>query len=499
MTDEKLAIEIAKAVKAKGGRAFFVGGKNRNYFIKQMGYPAEKEDKDIDIEVYFLPKEILAQILSQFGEIDYVGKSFGVFKLKHTNIDIALPRKEIQAKILHNERTIILPKQDIDEIEEIKNMYPDYKDYKIKICPEESFGHKDFLIVSDPFMSFKEAAERRDFTINAILMDALTGEIIDPFGGVEDIKKKVIRATNPKAFIEDPLRVYRAIQFAGRFGFRIDEETKSLCRQADTTTLPKERVYMEMEKLLIKSPRPSIGLRYMEELGILSQFPLLEEMVGCPQDPDHHPEGSVWEHTLMVVDEAAKQKHKSKDPISFMWAALLHDIGKPQTTSLVQGRITSYGHDKVGGELAVEFLKTLTDEKKLLSSVRTLVENHMQPILFYRAKDSIKDGAFRRLALKVDLDELALLSLCDRLGRKGVDKESELTEWRWFVDKYKSMVCKPSPIITGKLLISLGYSPGPMIGKIIKDCFEKQLDGWGEKELVDYVVQHYPLVAKSTS
>lgn len=491
-----LLSNLIETIHKKGGRTFYVGGCVRNKIMKNLGHTVE--ETDIDLEVYGIPKEELGEILSSFGKVNFVGKAFGVFKLSlpdmEKEIDIALPRREILGRKIEKDKVIILPSDEAVNI--VRDMYPEYQ---IKICPNERFGHKDFLIISDPYLSFIEGASRRDFTINAILMDALTGEIIDPFGGVEDIKKKVIRATSPKAFIEDPLRVYRAIQFAGRFGFRIDEETKSLCRQTNTSTLPKERIYKEVEKLLIKSPRPSIGLRYMEELGILSKFPLLEEMVGCPQDPDHHPEGSVWEHTLMVVDEAAKQKHKSKDPISFMWAALLHDIGKPQTTSLVQGRITSYGHDKVGGELAVEFLKTLTDEKKLLSSVRTLVENHMKPILFYQVRDSIKEGAFRRLALKVDLDELSLLSLCDRLGRKGVDKESELTEWRWFVDKYKSMVCKPSPIITGKLLISLGYSPGPMIGKIIKDCFEKQLDGWGEKELVDYVLQHYPLAAKSTS
>lgn len=491
--EEKLAKDIAQAIHEKGGRAFFVGGKNRNHFMKQMGYPfAEKEDKDIDMEVYFLPKEVLAQILSQFGEIDYVGRSFGVFKLKHTNIDIALPRREVQAKILHNERTIILPHH-IDKVE-IENMYPNYK---IKICPEESFGHKDFIIVSDPFMSFKEAAERRDFTMNSIMVDVLSGEVLDPFNGVRDIKNRLIRATNPKAFVEDSLRVYRAIQFSARLNFHIEENTKRLCQQVDLSSLPKERVYAELEKLLMKSEKPSIGLRYMEELGILRYHPLLKTMVDCPQEPTHHPEGSVWNHALMVVDEAAKRKHESKNPVSFMWAALLHDIGKPATTEARDGKITTYNHDKKGKELAVDYLKTITNDKRLISEVATLVEHHMKPILYYKSKDNITDGAFRKLSTKVDLKELILLSTCDRLGRKNIDTHKEESELLWFKNRCSSLNIleeKPKPIITGKLLLTLGYKPGPRMGKIIKEAYQTQLEkNWDEKQLTEFIFNQYPV------
>jgi tRNA nucleotidyltransferase (CCA-adding enzyme) len=497
MFDKKLVIDIAKAISGQGGRAFFVGGKNRNYFMKQMGYPfAEKEDKDIDIEVYFLPKEILAQILSQFREIDYVGKSFGVFKLKHTNIDIALPRKEIQAKILHNKRTIILPhlKQDIDEIE-IKNMYPDYK---IKICPEESFGHKDFIIIPDPFLPYNEACMRRDFTINSIMIDILSEAVIDPYNGIKDIRNGIIRATNKKAFIEDSLRVYRAIQFAARFMFSIDEDTKKLCKQIDLSTLPKERIYAELEKLLLKSPKPSIGFEYMRELGILRYHPLLQTLLDCPQEPSHHPEGSVWNHTMMVIDEATKRKEQSKNPIVFMWAALLHDIGKPATTEInEEGKITSYGHDKKGKELAVDYLKTITDDKRLISEVATLVEHHMKPILYYKSKDNITDGAFRKLSTKVDLKELILLSTCDRLGRKNIDTHKEESELLWFKNRCSSLNIleeKPKPIITGKLLLTLGYKPGPIMGEIIRKAYQIQLEeNWDEKQLTEFILNQYPV------
>lgn len=495
MRDERLAIDIAKAVQKKGGRAFYVGGKNRNHFMKTFGYLyAEKEAKDIDIEIYFLRKEELIDILSSFGEVDYVGKSFGVFKLKHFDLDIGLPRKEIKAKVLEHTNRIVLPTSYSHEVQsEIQELYPDYK---IEINPSEPFGHKDFIIIPDPFLPYSEACKRRDFTINSILIDILSGAVIDPFNGVQDIRNGIIRATNKKAFVEDSLRVYRAVQFAARFMFTIDKETKNLCKQVDLSSLPKERVYAELEKLLIKSPKPSVGLEYMRELGILRYHPLLQTLVDCPQEPSHHPEGSVWNHTLMVVDEAAKRREQSKNPIAFMWASLLHDIGKPVTTEKnEQGKITSYGHDKAGKELAVQYLKTVTDDKKLLLDVALLVEHHMKPILYYKVRDTISDGAFRRLSTKVDLKELILLSTCDRLGRGKIDVKKEEKELLWFKNRCENLHVlegKPTPIITGKLLLKMGYTPGPQMGQIIQKAYEIQLEkDWNQEQLTDFITKQY--------
>jgi len=497
MCDEKLTLDIAKAIKEKGGRAFYVGGRNRNFFMKANGHSyAEKEDKDIDMEIYFLSKEELIKILSSFGEIDFVGKSFGVFKLKHSDIDIALPRKEKQAKVLHNEKTIILPYpcNNVDQIE-IKEIYPDYK---IIIRPNEIFSHKDFIVISDPFLPYSEACKRRDFTINSILIDILSEAVIDPFNGVDDIKRGIIRATNEKAFIEDSLRVYRAVQFAARFMFTIDEKTKNLCKRIDLSSLPKERVYTELLKLLMKAPKPSIGLEYMRELGILKYHPLLQELVNCPQEASNHPEGSVWNHTLMVIDEAARKKEQSNNPIVFMFSALLHDIGKPATTKVNEfGKIVSYDHDKKGKELAIAYLETITDDKKLISEIATLVEHHMKPIFYYNSKDNISDGAFRKLSTKVDLKELILLSTCDRLGRTEIDIKKEESELLWFKDRCKYLNIleeKPKPIITGKLLLQMGYLPGLKIGEIIKMAYQIQLEkNWNQKQLTEFISHKYPI------
>lgn len=436
----RIIIEIAKKIKNAGGTAFYVGGRNRDLLLgKDM-------IKDIDIEVFGLEKEKLENILNEINvEINFVGKHFGVYKVKGYNIDISLPRKEVST----------------------------------------GPGHKDFKIIIDPYISVEEACERRDFTINAILIDILTGEIIDPFNGVEDIKNKIIRSTNEKAFIEDPLRVYRAIQFAARFNFKIEEKTKELCKKIDLSSLPKERVYEELKKMLLKSQKPSIGLNYMKELKVIKYFPLLENLINCPQDPLHHPEGDVWNHTLLVVDEAAKVKHLSKNPEVFMFAALLHDIGKPETTIVKEGKVTSYNHDKKGEEIAIDFLK---DNKKIINEISILIKYHMQPIMFYNNKNQIKDSAFRRLATKVDLKELSLLSMCDRLGRKNINREKELKAVKWFNDKCNELNIlkqRPEPIVTGKDLIKLGLKPGPIFGKILKKAFDLQMEGLSKKEILN--------------
>lgn len=225
-------------------------------------------------------------------------------------------------------------------------------------------------------------------------------------------------------------------------------------------------------------------------------MPHNKSLVNCPQEPSHHPEGSVWNHTMMVIDEAAKRKEQSKNPIVFMWSALLHDIGKPATTEVKEGKITSYGHDKKGKELAIAYLKTITEDKKLISEVATLVEHHMKPILFHKSKDTIKDGAFLKLATKVNLKDLILLSTCDRLGRLGVDVEQEEREMLWFKNRCERLNIledKPHPIITGKLLLTLGYKPGPRMGKIIKEAYQMQLkNNWGQEQLVNFVKQYPP-------
>ena len=239
--------KLAEIIKQNGGRAMLVGGCVRDELLNV-------KPKDFDVEVYGIEPPKLREILDGFGKVDAVGEAFTVYKIGN-DLDVALPRRERKT----------------------------------------GRGHKGFVVEGDPQMSFAEAAKRRDFTVNAIMQDALTGEIIDIFGGQADIENKILRVVSKETFAEDSLRVLRAAQFAARFGFKIDEETIEICRSIDLTDLPKERVWGELEKLLLKSEKPSIGLQWLRELGIVEQlFPELEAMIDVPQESEWHPEGWLF-------------------------------------------------------------------------------------------------------------------------------------------------------------------------------------------------------------
>ena len=437
----KKILKLAEIIRTNGGRAMLVGGCVRD---ELMGL----EPKDFDIEVYGIEPIKLKEILKQFGRVDAVGESFTVYKLGQ-DLDVSLPRRERKV----------------------------------------SRGHKGFIVEGDPNMSFEEAAKRRDFTINAIMQDALTGEVIDCYGGQEDLKRTKIRHIADETFIEDSLRVLRAAQFAARFEFEIDEKTIELCKTIDLTDLPKERIWGELEKLLLKSQKPSIGLRYFYELNIASQlFPELTALVGVPQDEIWHPEGDVDVHTLLVTDEARKLIDDLPYPkkIAVMLGALCHDFGKPSTTEFFDGRIRSHGHDEAGIEPTISFLDKLGiytfDGFDVREQIVQLVRYHLLPAMFYKQKPS--NGAFRRLARKVELDLLYRVSKADTLGRNPdwlpIEKWSNSDAQEWFIEKAKDLNVenKPlEPILLGRHLIELGLKPSKQFGEILKTIYELQLDG----------------------
>ena len=318
--DKKMAHRIAEIVNSRGGKVYYVGGYVRD---KILG----RANKDIDIEVYGVTPEELKDIVSSLGTLKTQGASFGVYNLKGYDIDIAQPRKETTT----------------------------------------GRGHKDFEVFVDPFISEDKAARRRDFTMNAMMQNVLTGEIVDPFGGQEDLKKGLIRHVDDTTFVEDPLRVFRAAQFAARFNFDIAPETLALMKTMDVTTLPKERVYGEMQKALLKAEKPSKFFEVLRDADLLSDwFPELERLIGCEQDSFYHPEGDVWNHTMLVLYEAAKRKVKVETPDFFLKSALCHDMGKPDVVSKGEdSRIHTYAHDMAGVPVARRFLNRLNTNVKL--------------------------------------------------------------------------------------------------------------------------------------
>jgi tRNA nucleotidyltransferase (CCA-adding enzyme) len=429
------AVEIARVVRDRGGRALVVGGFVRDRLI-------EEPSSELDMEVFGIAEAELPQVLAWFGRVEAVGQQFPVYKVGA--VDVALPRRESKS----------------------------------------GRGHKGFTVSGDPFMTVEEAARRRDFTVNAISWDPLTDEYLDPFNGREDLERRVLRVVDPATFADDSLRVLRALQFAARFGFTLNQEAKAICRSIPLDDLPCERIWAEFEKLLMRARRPSIGFELARELDVTQRvLPEMHALIDCPQEPEWHPEGDCWIHTLMVIDEA-RQRNEDLDRArltAIMLGAVCHDLGKPATTALIDGRIRSLGHEEAGVEPSTRLLDRLNvhslDGFDVRTQVLGMVAHHLKPGAFYKVRDDVSDGAFRRLALKVDLELLARLARADCNGRTG---NFDCSAMDWFIERARALGVEhrpPAAILMGRHLLELGVAPGPGMGEILKGVYELQLDG----------------------
>ena len=430
MAKEKRILEIVNTLQKAGGTSYYVGGYCRDLHLGLS-------PKDIDIEIHGLSYVQVERILSKYGEIDQKGKSFGVYKIKNFDVDFSLPRKES------------------------------------KYGP----GHKDFQITFKPLIGIEEALRRRDFTINAIATNIATNETIDPFGGKRDLEDKTLRVVDPKTFVEDPLRVLRGAQFCARFGLKAAEETLTLSKGMRGTynSLPKERVFGELKKLLTASQSPSIGIQFLKDADWLEYWPELNNLWGIPQDPGNHPEGSVECHILEAVDRAAWLKDLvcEEDRLIYMLACLLHDIGKYTHTFYrtepkklrhwkekrpKNSRIVTYGHDSAGIEPAKRFLERITEDKEILCRVPRLVGFHMKPLL----SRGWKPKAYRKIAKEgCEMRLIGIISWADK-GKKNSD---------WFHTIEKLTLNGPKETCIGdRDLIDRGYREGEEVGKIIQRC-----------------------------
>jgi tRNA nucleotidyltransferase (CCA-adding enzyme) len=421
-------------------RVVLVGGCVRDFFL-------ELPIKDYDVEVFGIENiEILESILGKFGTVNLVGKSFGILKFVYGEheYDFSLPRVE--------EKT--------------------------------AFGHRGFSVVCDSSLDFKSAASRRDFTINAIGYDIQKDEFLDPFDGRKDIDSKIVKAVSKNSFIEDPLRVYRAAGFCARFGFEIDSQTLDLCcdmaKKDEFATLPKERIFLEFQKILLKSPKPSIGFEILRQIGVMKYFPELQNIINIPQSHIHHPEGDVWTHTMMVVDEMVKLRcEEDKFDLKMMFAALCHDFGKATHTQIEDDKIRAIGHEKAGIELAKDFLYRLTNEHDFIKSILPLVEYHLVPSMYF--KNHARDKKIRHLSTKVNISELLILARADFFGRTTQEAMSGIYEaGDWMGKKAKELGVYNSPpksFLKGKDLIDLGLEPSPKFSEILHQMYEKQLNG----------------------
>lgn len=416
-------------VSERGGAAYFVGGYVRD---RLSGI----ENKDIDIEVHGIEPQVLECILDNIGKRIEIGESFGIYSLKGLNIDIALPRKEK--------------------------------------C--HGGGHRDFYITADPFIGTYEAAKRRDFTINSIMQDILTGDLIDHFDGETDLKNGILRHVSADTFSEDPLRVLRAAQFAARFEFSVAAETLELCRSIPLDKLSKERVEAELKKAMLKARRPSIFFETLRAMDKLSEwFPEVEALIGAGQNINYHKEGDVWTHTMLVLDAAATFRGRVSEPFAFMLSALSHDLGKPASMTVSDGIIHSHGHESLGAEPAERLIKRLSGEKRLRRYVINMVKNHMRPNVCARAEASLKKTN-KLFDESVAPGDLICLALSDGMGKipmaDTASAERFLSER---LEMYNETMS--APYVSGEDLIEAGLEPNEYFSDILEYAHKLRLAG----------------------
>ncbi|MBI4601317.1 MAG: HDIG domain-containing protein [Planctomycetes bacterium] len=439
-------LAVVQAIGASGGRAVLVGGWVRDWLLG-LG------SKDYDFEVYGLELGALERVLGAFGDVIAVGKSFGVLRVKGLDVDFSIPRRDSKA----------------------------------------GRGHRGFLVELDPTLDFAEAASRRDLTLNSIGLDPLTGEVLDPHGGRRDLERKMLRATDAAKFAEDSLRALRVAQFRARFEMEPDEELRRICGAIDISDLPGERIFEELRKLLLKARRPSLGLAFLGETGLLRFFPELASMVGVPQDKVWHPEGTVWEHTLMVVDEAAASRTGGEaEDLAVMLGALCHDLGKPLTTVVDGDRVRSPEHEERGVPVAEAFLSRLRAPGDLTAKVCGLVRFHLAPATFPQGGASPK--AYRRLARRleeagINARVLHRLARADHFGRTTEDALARVfPSGDEFLRRMEDLAVErsaPKDVVLGRHLLARGFVPSPWFGEVLGACRDVQDEtGWDDPDRI---------------
>jgi len=426
--------QVLAAIRTAGGRPMLVGGCVRDAIL-DPGTPS----KDIDVEVYGVPHlDVLTTALAGTGRATEAGKAFGVLKVHAggTEIDVSLPRRDSKT----------------------------------------GAGHRGFDVEPDAALGFREASGRRDFTANSLMADPGTGEVIDRWGGVADIRAGILRHTT-SAFSEDPLRVLRAVQFAARFGFTLAPGTAALCRRlvSSYSELPAERVWCEVEKLGTRGRHITAALTVLAATGWEQHFPQIAALRGIAQDPRWHPEGDVHVHSGLAADQAARVADEAglagADRFVIVMAALLHDLGKVTHTQRSGGRITSHGHAAAGTGPARAFLRSAGCPGALVARVVPLVKEHMS------CTGRPTKPAVRRLARRLvpaSVAELALVCGADRAGRGDPGARSPAGAWLEVAASLRVTERPAKGLLTGDHLIAAGMIPGPAFKPILAAALAAQ-------------------------
>jgi tRNA nucleotidyltransferase (CCA-adding enzyme) len=411
--------QLCRAVADRGGRALVVGGWVRDRLL-------DRATSDLDLEVHGLSREGLEELLGRFGPVRRVGASFDVYLVGRSNLQVSLV---------------------------------------------------------EPGLGLAEAASRRDLTVNSMAFDPLTEELLDPHGGAADLSSKRLRATRAERFGDDPLRVFRVARLAATLEFEPTSQLLALCRDQPLDTVAPERIYEELCRLLLEAARPSLGLVCLRDAGGLRALPEIEALIDVPQNPQWHPEGCVFVHTAMVIDQAARLRvGRPEEDLVLMFAALFHDLGKPATTRLVDGAVRARGHELAGVDACRTLMLRLRASARLVLRVTTLVRHHLAPLQL--AKQRAGGRAYRKLARSladggVDASLLERLARADQLGRTTPEAlAGRFEEGDRFLEEAARYTMPGEPanrdVVLGRHVLARGLATGPEVGRILDACRDLQ-------------------------
>ena len=441
--DDHPARAIAGAVAGAGGRGLIVGGWVRDRLLGRTA-------RDIDLEVYGLTPAQLVALLDGFGGALSVGRSFPVYRVRGLDLEVSLPRAD---------------------------------------------SRRGVRAEVDPWLEFADASRRRDCSVNAIGWDPLTGELLDPLGGREDLAAGRLRACDPERFADDPLRLLRVARLRAVLGLEPVPALSALCGGLDLSSVAVERVFRELSRILLESDRPSRALEWLHAVDGLTSLRELASLRGVPQDSGWHPEGDVWVHTLLVIDAAAGLRlGVHDDDLALLWAALCHDLGKPACTHSAEGRVRALGHERVGAELTAALLERLRAPLALARVVVALVRHHLAPAALVR--EGARARAYRRLARRLaeagtNCELLERVARADQLGRTTQDALSgHFPSGDVFTERVRELAVArgiPPDVVRGRDLLARGLAAGPEIGRLLLRCRAVQ-DSTGLRE-IDPIVE----------
>ncbi len=454
------AISIVRTLREHGHKAYLVGGCVRDLLL-------DREPADYDVATDATPDEVMRI----FPDTYAVGVQFGVVLVPQPTPrwdDAGMPEPS-----LRDATGYVSPNAHVVEVATFRSDIG-YSDGR----------HPDQVRFSkDP----REDVERRDFTINGLLLDPVTDEVLDFVGGRKDLEAGLIRTIGDpeRRFGEDKLRMLRAVRFAARFGYAIEPATfqaiQTLAPQTDQVS--RERVRDELSKMLTEG-RARQAFLLLDKTGLLHEvLPQIEAMKGVEQPPQFHPEGDVFVHTLLLLD---KLPHPC--PVTLAWGALLHDVGKPATFRVAPDRIRFDGHVDVGVKMAEEICRRLRFSNDDTEQILALIDNHMR----FAHVQQMNDSTFKRFVRMPRFDEHLQLHRMDCLSSHGDLASYNFTRQK--IAEIPPAAMRPAPLITGDDLIAAGYAPGPQFKKILSAVEDGQLEGRlrSREEALAFVGREFP-------